>query len=338
MRTLILLLSLLFPAIVSAQGFNLGQAHHRAHQLGFTNGFIPDDSIKAWNQIAPHNFARQSGTMSNSWALDIPGYNHFQHDQQLRNQRIPQPTQSYGYAFIDFVKKWGYDSIIWTLNTHQAFIARENNNEAEARIWEQRMWDFLDLLDKEGIYISHIHLDNEWWMDGRVCGISAGAPNLGDKIRMGGALGILRPNNWFQTPVKAHMNRYLDYLQSLVPSLRKRYPHAKILMTVDHPTHLRGNWMADEVLKRSFYDMIAVHYYPNTRNTRETIQWLNERNTRFRGIPQAVTEWNYHYDSGTPYKGFHIDMENWFNSNPDVKLHLRHTLWYQGSAFSFINP
>lgn len=343
MKATLSIIFLLFHIATYSQGFNLGQQFHRAQGVWKNEGNVPATEVKQWKAFVPSNyisFARMSGTMSNWWALDLPGYNYQQLTNQIAGQRgewrgVPQPTQSYGYAFVNFVKMWGFDSIVWTLNTHRAFEAMENGNREEAAIWEKRMWAFLDLLDSNGINITHICLDNEWYLDRNICGLSAGSPNPGDRIDYFGIGGLFALAGRFEQPVKAKMNRYLDYLEKLTPELRKRYPNVKIVMSCDHTNTLRGRWMRDVVFARNFYDAIDLHFYPATKSTAESNRWVSDAMQPFRGRKVYVFEWNYHYDSGNPYNGFHSDMEKALKSN-GVIHHLRHTLWYSGSAFSYI--
>lgn len=341
MRNLFLtFIFLLTSAICYSQGFNLGQAHHRAHMLGMTNGIIPIDSVQKWKSEIPENyrqFARQSGTMSNSWNLDSTGYNHIQHNIQLRNQRIPQPTQSYIPAFLKWLEDWKYDSLVWTLNTHLHFLLQKEGKQKESEYFKEQMFDVLAKVNAIQP-VTHICLENETYLDPRVIGMSGGAPTPADKSRYSGRALILAafmPNPQFEQPIKNEIRAFYRYLEPIVERLRKEYPSAKIVISCDHPITMRGRWNLDVV--REFphlWDMIDVHLYPPTGNTRQTENWTNERLVGFAGLPIVVFEWNYHHDSGKPYANFYNDMERILKPY----LHLRHTLWYQGSAFSFINP
>lgn len=314
------------------QGFNIGQMFHFSHMELKQDGFIPVDIVNRWKSMVPPSMqdtCRMSGTMSNLWALDITGYNYDQHNIQLSKNKINKPSKSYGYAFVDFYKNWGFKNLVWTLNTHKAFIAKENGDTVQEKIWEKRMWDFLDFIISNDINISHICLDNEWWMDYRVCGISAGSPNAGDKIRMAGTLGLIKTNSYFEPIVKDKMNRFMIYLKDITEKIRQKLPNALVLCTVDNPSlHLRGRWMFDVVKSFSFYDGVTCHIYPKTKNTTETNsvvdQYLNPiKNAK---LTQNVTEWNFHYDSGSPYDTFHKDMISRMKFH-GVRIAMRHSLW-----------
>ena len=340
MKNLLFILLAAFSLQCQAQlieGYNLGQMHHFAQGEWRNEGYVPMSAVNLMRDQTPVNYrkyARMSGTMSNSWALDLTGFQHAAHDRQIANQQnmwrgVPQPTQSYGYAFIQFFKDFGFDSLVWTLNTHSPYIAGEL--PTGDGIWMQRLWRFLDAIDSAGIPISHICLDNEWWMDNRVCGVSAGTPNAGDKSRHTGApllLAAFIPANRIEAPVKAEMHRFVKWLEDLVPLLRKRYPNATILMTVDHPTqHLRGRWMWDVVRSYSFYDGITPHLYPDVKNKSALTKWIDDRLKPFGNVPIYVTEWNFHHDSGTPYNGFYADFIQHLKGYRSVKMAMRHTLW-----------
>ena len=339
-----LLLSILTLCLLSLtaqgqpiEGYNLGQLFHFAQMEWRNEGYVPMSAVNVLRDQTPkayRSYSRMSGTMSNSWALDLAGFNHLQHDRQINNRRdVSQPTISYGYPFIQFFKDFGFDSLIWTLNTHSPYISGES--PTGNGIWMQRLWSFLDAIDSAGIPISHICLDNEWWMDGRVCGISAGMPNAGDKVRYRGAFGIFLPNGQFEAPVKSEMHRFVKWLEELVPLIRKRYPHATILMTVDHPRqHLRGRWMWDVVGSYSFYDGITPHLYPDVKLPSQLKPWIDARLKPFGNAPLYITEWNYHYDSGNPWASFHDDFLRIIKGYPNVKMAMRHTLW-AGDANGF---
>lgn len=333
MKNIILSLFLILTLNAKGQlieGYNLGQLFHFAQMEWRNEGFVPANEVENLKAKTPEHYrsyARMSGTMSNQWALDLPGFQHLAHDAQInRNRNIPQPTISYGYAFMQFFKDFGFDSLIWTLNTISPYVAGES--PTGDGIWMKRLWAFLDAIDSAGIPISHICLDNESWMYGQVVGISVGSPNAGDKIRYAGIGGIFLPNARFEPQIRAEMHRYLNWQSQLVPLLRKRYPNTTILMTVDHPTqHMRGRLMWDVVRSYNFYDGITPHLYPDVRNVTQLRQWIDARLKPFGHVPIYITEWNYHYDSGNPWATFHDDFINHVKTYSNVKMVMRHTLW-----------
>jgi hypothetical protein len=326
---LLICLSLSAAKAQLIEGYNLGQINHFAQLEWRDNGYIPKSAVEKLKSQTPLNYrtyCRMTGTMANQWALDLPGYNHPQHEAQITSRRIAQPGISYADPFFKFFHDFGFDSLIWTVNTISAYTAGES--PSGNGIWMNRLWAFLDAIDSAGIPISHICLDNESWMYGNVVGISAGNPTAADKVRYNGTFGVFLPNNRFETPVKAEMHKWLKWLEELTPMLRKRYPHAKILMTVDHPaTHLRGRWMWDVVRSYAFYDGVTPHLYPNVKNVKELTAWIDQRLKPLGNTTVYITEWNYHYDSGQPWGTFHFDFLNIVSRYPNVKMAMRHCLW-----------
>jgi hypothetical protein len=313
-----------------AQLFNLGQFHHHAQLRFGTDGHVPQwyvDSLKSVTPKEWHSFARKSGTVSNNWTLDKPGYNFLIHDVQInRNANFREPSRSYMHAFVEFYHQWGFDSLIYTLNTHEAFINGD----------EKQLYEALHFMLNNGINITHICLSNEEWMDFRLMGISGGTPNVGEKIKYAGVGGIFRPNPWFERFVKADMNRFLDYLEKTADSVRKIIPGVVILQTVDATTHLRGRWLWEEVQKRKYFDGITPHIYVKASNRNELQQQINARLNMYGGqYPIYVTEFNYaagnNCDNNNPpeyfkSKQFIHDGVDIFLKDRRVKLVAVHTL------------
>ena len=337
MKTILAYLFTLYATIAFGQGFNLGQQHHRAHMIWRNNGYIPSETVRQWKTQVPMNarsFARQSGTMSNSWNLDSTGYNHLQHKIQLDNQRIPQPTISYFQPFLQFVRDWQYDSLAWTVNTILPYQLFKAGRLQESRYFTEQIFIMLDSVSAI-VPISHIGIENEVYLYPDVIGISGGTPSASDKIRYRGTGGVFIPNGRFETDVRNQYRDFLNFVTPIVQRIRSEYPKAKIAMSCDHPITLRGRWnlaTLTEPTYRRLWDVLDIHLYPNTKSRSETFRWVNDRIAGFNGLPIVVFEWNYHYDSGNPYSGFHRDMEELLRPY----LHLRHTLWFQGSGFTFI--
>lgn len=331
-------------------GFNHGQIHHFAQMRFQENGYLPDAFVDSLKRVTPPELlkvARMSGTMSNSWALDIPGYNHFNHNAQIdRNRSIAQPTQSYIYSFVRLYHQIGIEELFWTLNTHQGYIAMREGNKAEQLLWERRMYEALYFLLANGVNITHVCMDNEWWMDYRVCGVSSGGLNLGDKVRYAGLLGVLRPNNFFIPLMEKDMQAFMDYLKPIADSVRKIIPGVKILMTVDNTTHLRGRTMWSVVSKPSnrWWDGITPHLYFQANSRKEVEDFIKQRLAPYGNVPVYITEFNYEFgtnDEGkkwNPYvfSGFRNDCFAAFKSLPNVKAAMFHTWWSGVSSYGYI--
>lgn len=325
----LLYILLLLPIICNAQGFNLGQQHFRANQIGFSNGYIPKDSVIKWKAATPINlrsWGRKSGTMSNTWNLDSTGYNHNLHKSALRKN---EPTQSYFHAYTQWLKDWQYDSMVYTLNTHWCYL------QTDVRLRNHYIEQMFAMLDSVTAItkVNYICLENESYLDPRIIGMSAGTPTAADKRKYKGGAGLFTPNARFEGDVKNQYRDFMNFLIPIVARLRSEYPGAKLAISCDHPITLRGRWMLDVVKEyRSLWDVIDVHLYPNTSNRSATLKWVNDRLIGFGSLPIVIFEWNYHFDSGVPYNGFYNDMEGLLKPYPN----LRHTLWYSGSGFSYI--
>jgi hypothetical protein len=269
--------------------------------------------------------------MSNTWNLDSVGYNHLQHTIQLNNQRISQPTVSYIHPYLQFLRDWKYDSIVWTINSHLPYLLLQAGNKKASDYYVEQLFQVLDSVTAI-TKVTHICLDNETYLDSRIIGISNGSPSAADKKRYG--FSILTQNARLEGSVKSEYQKYLDFLKPIVIRLRAKYPNAKLVISCDHPITMRGRWNLDVLRQnRSLWDFIDVHLYPaNVTSRSATAKWVDDRLKGFAGLPIVVFEWNYHYDSGKPYNGFHKDMESILKPY----LNLRHTLWYSGSGFTYL--
>lgn len=331
-------------------GFNHGQVHHFAQLQFQDNGYLPDAFVDSLKKLTPPELlkvARMSGTMSNSWSLDIPGYNHFAHNAQIdKNKNLNQPTESYIYSFVKLYHQLGIEELFWTLNTHQGYMAMRAGNRAEQALWERRMYEALYFLLANGVNITHICMDNEWWMDFRICGVSSGSLNAGDKTRYAGALAIFRPNPFFVPFMEADMQAFMDYLKPIADSVRKIIPGVKILMTVDNTSHIRGRTMWSVVSRpqNQWYDGITPHIYFQAKNRKEVEQHIRQRLQPYGDVPIYITEYNYDFgtnDQGKKwpeyvFKGFRQDCMDVFKAIPQVKAAMFHTWWAGLSSYGYI--
>jgi hypothetical protein len=309
-------------------GFNHGQIHHELQKKFGMNGRAPQEWIDSMVKATPKGMlevGRMSGTMSNNWTLDLPGYNFLPHTAQLD-------------------KRIGGKELIWTLNTHQAYIARKEGRLDDAILWEKRMWEALNYVRASGIKIVAIHLDNEWWMDYRVCGVSSGSMNAGDKFRYAGGSGLFKTNAYFEPMIRSDMQAFCNYLAPIADSCRKLVKGVKILMTVDQTSHLRGRIMWDVVKNYTFYDGITPHLYLKANSYAELQTVINNRLAPFKGYDIWVTECNYYYgqnDSGTTWPSyvqskFRFDMIDILKKNRDVKAVMYHTWWMGVSSYGWL--
>lgn len=322
-------------------GFNLGQMHHFAQIEWLNNGFVSDALIeRVKREIDPKELeiCRMLGTPANEWSLDHVGYNHPMYTQQINNRRdLLQPSISYFYAFVDFYKKVGFKKLVWTINTISAW-----SNPSERKLWEKRMWDMLDALDKEGILVEVFCLENEMWMYPSCVVMGNGGLNVFHKLAIAGLKGIFMSDNAFKPIVQKGMREFHQYLESITKQLRKRYPSAKIAISIDDDSHLRGKWLSEVTKEFSFYDIVTPHIYISPRDKKELNAIVNKRLSHAKSFKKEiwVTEWNWSYGANefTSDQGYYKDvyfdshMLSAFKSN-DVKGAFKHTMWAGRSAY-----
>lgn len=330
--------------VLKTQGFNLGQMHHFAQLEWKNNGYIPDvliADIKEAVDPALLETCRMSGTMSNSWALDIPGYNHMQHNNQINGRRdVSQPTISYFYPFVDFYKKMGFKDLVWTLNTISPW-----SNPSERGVWERRMWDMLDALDKEGIKISTICMENEMWMYPQCVVMPNGNLNLGHKL-LSSPKDVLKNNTWWgNNIIKPGMRAFLKYLETISFQIKRRYPNVKIAVSTDNNTHFRGRLLTEVLREFDFYDIICPHIYITSETKVDTLRQVKQRidHAKTFGKEVWVTEWNWAYggnDQGVNWGRYH---DNFFREDMLAAFQLNkvdaaffHTLWSGRSSYGYV--
>ena len=325
-------------------GFNSGQMHHFAQMEWLKNGFVPDSFIeRVKKENAPEELVtlRVAGVVSNEWALDLPGYNHPMHDQQINNRKdLIQPTQSYFPAFIDFYKKVGFKELIWTMNTISPW-----SNPSERALWKKRMMDMLEALKAAGIKVKVIAMENEAWMYPQCMLLGNGGLDILDKFAIAGWKGIFKNNNYFQPIVKEWMRSYYEYIEGISREVKKRYPWCKIAISIDDNSHLRGQWMAETIKEFKFYDIVTPHFYLSPANKTELNAIVDSKMAHARSFGKDiyVTEWNWKYDNSSKDtqgayhdKYFHNDMLSAFRAN-GAKGAFKHTLWAGASAYGHMS-
>jgi hypothetical protein len=326
------------------KGFNLGQMHHFAQMEYRDNGFIPDDLIERIKTEVPAELlqvCRMSGTMSNQWALDLVGYNHRQHDNQIAGRRdVPQPTISYFYPFVDFYKQMGFKSLVWTVNSISPW-----SNPNERNTWERRMWMMLDEIDRQGIVLSCICLENEHWMYPQCMLMPNGNLPFAQKLLHSPANAFRNDAWWGNNIVKPFMRSWLDYLQGISRQLRIRYPNVPQAISVDNNTHLRGRWLMEVLREYRFYDIVCPHIYIRPSNTAQTRSMITERVRSAASLnkPVWVTEFNWDYglnDAGVTWGSYH---DNHFRNDAWKALEdagaqaaFFHTLWSGRSSYGYV--
>lgn len=330
--------------VLKTQGFNLGQMHHFAHLEWNNNGYIPDEIItQIKSLVAPEllEVCRMSGTMSNHWAADLPGYNHNSHTIQINNRRQnTQPTESYLYAFIDFYKKMGFKELVWTVNTISPWMYPN-----ERQLWENRMWAMLDELDKQGIKISVICMENEMWMYPQCVVMPNGNLPFAQKL-IYSPLNALRNDTWWANNIiKPRMRDFLAYLDVIAYKIKKRYPNIKIALSTDNNTHMRGRLLTEVIQEFRFYDIICPHIYIKATNKTDLENQVRQRlnHAKVYGREIWVTEFNWDYganDSGQAQGAYH---DNFFKTDMLQALDkfgahagFFHTLWSGRSSYGFV--
>jgi len=318
--------------------FNGGQIHHFAQLRDKNEGYISDDLIERFKKEIPSdmlNVIRMSGTMSNQWALDLPGFNHPRHDLQIEgNKTVPQPRQSYIYAFVDFYKKMGFKELIWTINTISPWTKPQ-----ERDIWEKRMWDALEYVMKN-CNVTRICLENEMWMYGDCVGLDNGTINLASVIRYKNIF----PNQ-IQNLARRDLNNFLKYLENIAKQIKQKYPKIKLGISIDSNTHLRGRMITEELKKFNFYDAVCPHIYITPVNKSQTESMVKARIDHAKTFKKEiwVTEFNWAYgdnDEGVDWGKYHDnffreDIINALEKN-GVTLAAFHTIWAGRSSYGWL--
>jgi hypothetical protein len=323
------------------QGYNLGSMHHFAQMRYKNNGYIPDSLIERIKKEVPAEkleICRVAGVVSNWWAMDLPGYNLPSYELQINNRKdLEQPTISYFYSFLDFYKKVGFKELIWTLNTVSAWA-----NPKERSIWERRMWNMLDAIDREGIKINAFCLENEMWMDARCVVMGNGSLNVFHKIAIAGWKGLFMNDNAIKPLVQKGMREYHQYLEGIAKQIIKRYPDAKIAISIDSPDHLRGKWLTEVTQEFDFYHAVCPHIYITPKNKEELRAEVYKRMAHAHSFGKEIwiTEYNWSYgdnDAGQSQGEYH---DKYFQDDivseckkAGADLALLHCMWADDSSY-----
>lgn len=269
-------------------GFNLGAGFHGFQVLARNNGYISQKQVDTLKFAVPefmHDYCRMTGTQSNNMALRFPGYNDPTFSQQLTNQRLPQPTVSYWYAFVDFYRKWGFKGAAITLNVNTSF---ENPDLIETDIL-----DTLFFLETNNVNIISIELGNElYYYPQYVGGLTKGTPSLLDRVRLGGTNANIERN------VLDSARKLSRHLERIRLELRKASYTQPVGVPVHSAVALRERLFTQAMLENRFYDFVVPHIY-TSNSTPEGVDVIVAREIDYLPLQmeKRVTEFNWNYQA-----------------------------------------
>lgn len=290
-----ILLSIVFTLSLQGQitGFNWGQVHHSLQLQYQQNGYAPKQFIDWIQSEFPKEMVqhvRFSGTMSNTMALNVPGYGHAPHDQQVKNQRKAQPAESYIYPFLDLYRKLNAQSLSFTINTHKPFQGTQQDLDL--------MWEAVSLIYNNTNVIAW-ELENESYYYYSITGSAGGTPNMAEKTSLAGGFIQGRNSKNVEAGMLAKINSYLDFLElKIVPELKDRYPGIPIGISIGNATNMRERIWNQAVLARNFYDFLIPHIYLDVEDPRKMEAEIKSRldQAKVKDVPIHVTEFNWNYE------------------------------------------
>ena len=271
------------------KGFNWGQLFH-ALQLEYQlSGYAPKDFIQWLQDNFPADLlqhVRFSGTMSNTMLLDVPGYNHQQHTQQISNQKRRQPTESYLYPFVELYNKLGCKSLSFTINSHVVHAEGERGLE--------RMLEAFRFVYRN-TNVTAIELENEGYYYHSLTGLAGGSPNLAERIELAGVTGVVNAKA-VELAVRNKINGFLDTLEYIIKPALQDYM-LPMGVSVGYPTNMRERLWNECVLNRNFYNFLVPHIYiTGSTRQQQMVEITNRLNAvRKPGVPLHVTEFNWNY-------------------------------------------
>lgn len=269
-------------------GYNLGILHHAAHMQFREDGYVPTDFVQKLKEAVPEDmrsFCRMTGTQSNTMRLDAIGYNNPQLEQQLRNQRIAQPRESYWHPFVRFYKQWGFEGVAITVNSHSSYNPTNGTTDIEAI--QRDVIGLLAFLHRNDINITSIELENEGYLYPNITGLSGGSPNLWERLKYGNRIESIIYNNCL---------RWQDHLKRIADKVRNDWKNLKIGVSVGKPDNMRSRLYNQAVLNEIYYDFIVPHIYTNNATHEGVMEEVRQHITPLpTHIEKKVTEfqWNY---------------------------------------------
>jgi hypothetical protein len=316
-------------------GFNWGQLHHALHMEYQLNGYAPQEFIQWIKDNFPHEMlmnVRFSGTMSNTMMLDTPGYGHLQHDLQLQNRRIAQPTISYLAPFVDLYRQLGCKDLSFTINTHRPFASGSKQDLEQMMKAFRFVYTFCN--------VTAIELENETYFYHSITGASAGQPNALDRIALAGGFFAAFNNRNVEEGMARKINAYLDFLEFTVVPLLKEY-NLPIGISVGNPTNMRERIWNREVLKRNFYTFLIPHIYLTVESFNDIKNEVKRQLDAIRKPGKAIhiTEYNWNYQAAPEGPGSETNFRlNFTRALQDLKVDAAyfHCLSQSNSAYSFV--
>lgn len=311
-------------------GFNLGALFHGAHILERNNGYLSKKTVDKLKFAVPefmHQYCRMTGTQSNNMALRFPGYNDPRFTDQLNNRKIPQPTTSYWYAFVDFYHKWGFKGAAITLNVNTSF---DNWN-----LFETDVVDTLRFLEQNGVNILSLELGNElYYYPQYVAGLTRGTPHpIFDRARLGFSNANIERHILNSARVLAiHLQRVSYNLST------QGYRNIPIGVPVHSPIAMRERLFTQAILEdRSYYDFVVPHIYTSQASL-QGVEAIVSRECDYLPLQleKRVTEFNWNYQDFP--KGHDLSDQRLYDfyaeafKKRNITTYFFHCLWNQSDS------
>lgn len=270
------------------KGYNLGILHHAAYLQFREDGYLPTDFVQKIKEAVPEDmrsFCRMTGTQSNTMRLDAVGYNNPQLEQQLRNQRIALPRESYWHPFVRFYQVWDFKGVAITVNSHSSY--NDKTGETDIAAIQRDVIGLLAFLVQNKVNIVCVELENEGYLYANITGLSGGSPNLWERLQYGRNIESIIYNKCLL---------WQDHLKRVADAIRKDWKNLPIGVSVGKPDNMRSRLYNQAVLKEIYYDFLVPHIYVTNATPQGVMEEVRQHITPLpTNIEKRVTEfqWNY---------------------------------------------
>jgi len=259
-----------------------------------------------------------TGTQSNNMNLYVPGYGDTMVEQQLKNLKIKQPTNSYWFAFVDFYKKWGFKGAAITINVNESF-------SDHTKMF--KIIDVIDVLTSYGVNIISIELGNELYYYQQYTGLLKGSPNTAERIKLG------KTTKAIEASVLNNVSKLVEHLKKVSKLLRDNGYNQPLGVGVSAPVAMRDRLFTQAIVQdNSYYDFIAPHIYVEYASEKGIMSAVNSVLSSLpKGIEKRVTEFNFNYQANPKGHSFTNEQvlrsfEKAFKQN-GVDGYYFHCLW-----------
>lgn len=308
------------------KGINLGSIFNAFQIIRRNNGFASQKDVDKLKFAVPeelHDYCRQTGTQSNNMSLYINGYGDPSFVSQLKNLKIPQPTVSYWYAFVDFYHKWGYKGAAITLNVNSSFTNKDR--------FQEDVLDTLFFLEQNGVNIIQLELGNELYYYPEFTLITRGSPSAFERARLG------LTNKSIESNILNSCRQLVNHLEWCTSKLRQAGYTQPIGVPVSPPVAMRERIFTQAMLEKRFYNFIVPHIYTaDASDTGINTKVNSDLSTFPKELEKRVTEFNFNYQlkpeghTRTNQEVYYAFKRSFLVNN--VNTYFFHCLWNRSDA------